>query len=224
MANKYQVDNVRRIIVERLESDWPCTLLSWRILEAEIEVMKEYAYAHAEPNDDMFNYHLDRELPEPVSAIRLAYECNVPRILPAAYYQLSRLTVEHDSDSIKDYEAAIMFICHHGMEQRTARWSLLEKADLMRLLIGKAKLQQSPSVVLPPCSSNPLCDLKGEYIQSLWDRIEKYAASDVLHGHEELLKEITERSGVCQKCRVKVKDRLDCEAIWEKLPEYFMLT
>lgn len=48
MANKYQVEKIRRIIVERLESDWPQSLTDWRRLEAEIEVMESGAWALAE--------------------------------------------------------------------------------------------------------------------------------------------------------------------------------
>ncbi|EIM82193.1 uncharacterized protein STEHIDRAFT_23738, partial [Stereum hirsutum FP-91666 SS1] len=135
MANKYQVDKIRRIIIERLESDWPQSLADWRRLEAEIEVMGSDGWAHVEDPDTMVHLHLDRRLPEPASAIRLAQEYNIPSILPAAYYQLSRLTVEYDTESVEqDAEA---FVMTHGIVQRTAQWSLLEGRDFMRVLRGQ---------------------------------------------------------------------------------------
>lgn len=234
MANKYQVDNIRRIVLERLESDWPQSLSDWRRLEAEIEVMEHDAWTHVEDPASMVSLHLDRSLAEPASAIRLAQECNIPSILPAAYYQLSRLTVEHDTASVeKDPES---FVITHGIEQRTARWSLLEKEDLMRVFRGKVKLQEKfPSTLLPSCSSifsetedrDQLCPMhlerdKGVFIRSIWDKIEKASASDIFQGYQAVLKEI-EQEKVCGNCLQRARAQLDCQGIWHELPSIFGL-
>lgn len=233
MANKYQVEKIRRIIVDRLESDWPQSLLDWKRLEAEIEVMERDAWAHVEVPGDMVNVHLDRLLPEPASAIRLAQECNVPSILPAAYYHLSRLTVEHDTALVeKDTES---FVIRYGIEQRTARWSLLEKENLMHLLGGKSKIQQRvPSDVLPSCSSvslgpemnrDQLCFMhlerdEGAFIKGLWCDISNASMSDIIQGYQAVLKEI-EHKKVCGDCLRQAQGGLDCQGLWNNLPSVF---
>lgn len=234
MANKYQVEKIRRIIVERLESDWPQSLTDWRRLEAEIEVMESGAWALAEDPQTMTYLHVDRHLPEPASAIRLAHECDIPSILPAAYYQLSWLTVEHDTDLAgKD---RTLFVMTHGLEQRTAQWSLLEKEDLMRVLRGKVKLQQRyPSSRLQCCLStfleremtkDQLCFMhlerdEGAFIKYLWDKMEKASTSDILKGYQSILKEIDQKTPVCSTCSRRAELRFDCQEIWDNLPSIF---
>lgn len=87
MATKYQISYIRDCIVERLESDWPQTILSWDTLEGEIERTTEHSNVH---------WYTDDRFPEPASAIRLARDFNIPSILPAAFYQLSRLNIADD--------------------------------------------------------------------------------------------------------------------------------
>lgn len=225
MANKYQVDKIRRIIVERLESDWPQSFADWRRLEAEIEVMGSDGWAHVEDPDTMVHLHLDRRLPEPASAIRLAQEFNIPSILPAAYYQLSRLTVEYDTESVEqDAEA---FVMTHGIVQRTAQWSLLEGRDFMRVLRGQVKLQQIHFILQPCPNAFPqLCFMhlerdEGAFIKHLWDIMEKASTSDIIKGYQSVLKELEQKAPVCSICRQRADELLDCQGIWDKLPSIF---
>ncbi|KAF8814583.1 hypothetical protein BYT27DRAFT_6966023 [Phlegmacium glaucopus] len=70
-------------------------------------------------------------LPEPVSAIRLAREHNITSILPAAFYQLSRLPIIDD-----------MTRSSEGVEAPgTAEWNLLTADDLRCLLSMQEKLK-----------------------------------------------------------------------------------
>lgn len=96
MANKYQVDFIRQKIVARLESDWPQTISAWERLESEISTMGDQEIALGYSGSPSRPLTLDNALPEPASAIRLARDCNIPSILPAAFYHLSRLSIGDD--------------------------------------------------------------------------------------------------------------------------------
>ncbi|EPQ50720.1 hypothetical protein GLOTRDRAFT_50178, partial [Gloeophyllum trabeum ATCC 11539] len=95
IATKYEIRVLREPIIKQLTEDWPTTLKAWDVLEKEIAVMLKAAY------DDPVVFIMDDHLPEPVSAIRLAYKCGVPTILPAAFYHLSRLPMRWDRTELK---------------------------------------------------------------------------------------------------------------------------
>jgi len=80
LATKYQVDHLRKPIITILEGDWPTDLDTWHLAEGELKALHE-AY------DNL----LDESAPEPCSAIALARCCDVPTILVAAFYHLSRV-------------------------------------------------------------------------------------------------------------------------------------
>ncbi|KIJ53536.1 hypothetical protein M422DRAFT_111693, partial [Sphaerobolus stellatus SS14] len=80
-ATKYQVDSLRKRIISHLEKDWPSTLEQWDKNE-EDNLLKE---------DEFY-----KRYPDPASCIRLARMCDVPSLLLAAYYDLSRIPIHHD--------------------------------------------------------------------------------------------------------------------------------
>jgi hypothetical protein len=87
LATKYQVDDLRARIITQLELDWPTTLDSW-------EKREDYMQKNRSGDDSASDI---RAHPEPV--IRLALECDVPSVLPMAFYDLSRKGVyAGDSD------------------------------------------------------------------------------------------------------------------------------
>lgn len=133
LAAKYECDALRTRIVENLEADWPQTLAQWDARRAEgILARSEHSQQFTGKVNGLY---LDDRLPEPASAIRIASDYNVPSILPAAFYQLALLSTDADWDKYRANPGK-----HLRFGARTARWRLLDKRDLMRLVHGQRLL------------------------------------------------------------------------------------
>ncbi|KAI0931488.1 hypothetical protein AcW1_001120 [Taiwanofungus camphoratus] len=133
LAMKYECDALRSRIVENLEADWPQTLAQWDARHAESILARS---EHTQQFTGKVNgLYLDDRLPEPASAIRIASDYNVPSILPAAFYQLALLNTDADWDTYRANPSK-----HLRFGARTARWRLLDKRDLMRLVHGQKLL------------------------------------------------------------------------------------
>lgn len=77
LATKYLVENLRQRCLARLEADWPSTLAGWDVRERRCT--------------DEFGRYIPRDYcPHPILVIELALDMNIPSILPAALYDLSR--------------------------------------------------------------------------------------------------------------------------------------
>src|SRR5262249_27675983 len=137
VASKYQLTRIHRQLVSHLESDWPIELADWDRLEL---LTEQLAVPHRSSPDGRVNeLYLQDRLPEPVAAIKLARECDLPQILPAAYYQLSRIPHEHDWDKYHPNPSTGSAAPRVIPDLRTARWSMLETEDLHRLLQFREK-------------------------------------------------------------------------------------
>ncbi|KAI0778722.1 hypothetical protein BD413DRAFT_464683 [Trametes elegans] len=133
LAMKYECDALRRRIIESLEADWPQTLAQWDARRAEAVILRsEHSLQLA---GKVGGRYLDDRLPEPASAIRIASDHAVPSILPAAFYQLALLSTDADWDASRANPGK-----HLRFGARTARWRLLDKRDLMRLVHGQKLL------------------------------------------------------------------------------------
>ncbi|PIL26938.1 hypothetical protein GSI_10076 [Ganoderma sinense ZZ0214-1] len=151
IANKYLVDGLRAYLVQKVKDNWPLTIEDWDRREAEIEAMRSVKATSGERPPS--TKPLARSVPEPASAIRFAHEFGCPEILPAAFYQLSRMDATYDWDRAESYDA------HQDLP---ARWSLLDAPDLLRVLRGKQKLAKHTGsfgdnnytysiILIPPC-------------------------------------------------------------------------
>ncbi|TDL17691.1 hypothetical protein BD410DRAFT_754226 [Rickenella mellea] len=137
LATKYFISSLRRRIVQQLQKDWPTTLNEWDTLEGHI-----VAWSPPDPENPM-NIWLDGSFPEPASAISISRRFDIPQLLPAAFYHLSRLTVEQDWDHYRDSDFTDQF--YHDMIEhkgRSARWRLLGRDDLICLLKGKDTIKK----------------------------------------------------------------------------------
>ncbi|EED80879.1 predicted protein [Postia placenta Mad-698-R] len=133
LATKYECDALRTRIVENLEADWPQTLAQWDARRAEgILARSEHSQQFTGKVNGLY---LDDRLPEPASAIRIASDYHIPSILPAAFYQLALLSTDADWDTYRANPGK-----HLRFGARTARWRLLDKRDLMRLVHGQRLL------------------------------------------------------------------------------------
>ncbi|OCH96197.1 hypothetical protein OBBRIDRAFT_787655 [Obba rivulosa] len=132
LAQKYESEALRQRVVENLEADWPQTLAQWDARRAETVLARS---EHGlQPSGKVDGLYLDDRQPEPASAIRIASDYSIPRILPAAFYALSQLSTDADWAT---YRAGSNPGKHLRFGARTARWDLLDKRDLMRLVHGQ---------------------------------------------------------------------------------------
>lgn len=158
LATKYAMDPLRKIIMHCIQADWPQTLQEWDYLQASIAHARELKHAVVPSmlvdqgpagagagTGVARGAYIDDSYPEPASAIRLAVEFGLPGVLPAAFYQLAITDPSADWDEYRDVSdpaAAWEHQCALANGGRTARWGLLDRADLMRFLRGRTKLDE----------------------------------------------------------------------------------
>lgn len=230
LANKYGIDHLRDRIIGHVEVDWPQSLWQWDMLEAEILAMEETWYMY----DEYKNGPIDDFLPEPASAIRLARECNIPSILPAAFYHLSRLSIEDNRrnprTSSVHLEPEVPYQ-HSFYGNRTADWTILSSQDYMCLLRGKAKLASaadrlfSASHVDNDRHSDNVCALL-QGLTLLADIRETCRRSpDILNTLRRFLGRAEFKNQVCSACKLYIQTELRRlrHSIWVEIPEYFDL-
>ncbi|TFY61520.1 hypothetical protein EVG20_g7022 [Dentipellis fragilis] len=232
MADKYQVEALRKLIVEQLEADWPQTLSKWdQVLDSDRCM-------------DTGDAYLDDLLPEPASAIRLARDFDIPTILGPAFYHLSRIDISRDWDNYRALDArgrqkrAWLPRDSDAHRVRTARWSLLGKEDYISLLRGRYFLREAAELVvvmlrLPSaiqgephlCSAD--CNSR-MYSKALNIRHQELLAStDILHdlqlaANEEWLNK--GRAVLCSRCHSSIITILSRyrQNVWDKLNLYFV--
>ncbi|KDQ58283.1 hypothetical protein JAAARDRAFT_262371 [Jaapia argillacea MUCL 33604] len=226
LATKYQVDVLRTHIVQRIEEDWPQSLAEWEAAETEFHrIFNEFM---ATGPDDPEGAWLEEMFPEPASAIRLARDYDIPNILPAAFYAMSRLSPEEDWDASRAVDRDRLLI----VGERSARWSLLHNQDLLALirgnkLIGSAVARMHTrifeTVDEADCHGGPLCIAARKRFCGLFESA----------GHQDPLYELRgfysgEQFGlrdVCESCRSQLLSEAQVrkQAIWDLLPDYFGL-
>jgi hypothetical protein len=164
----------------------------------------------------------DELLPEPASAIRLARECNIPTILPAAFYHLSRLSIDDDWSKIQRCSEAVKTGC-------AAEWSLLTAEDLRCLLQGQAKLRRAPREILhfryhreewsEVCSSANRWELLREIEETC------IKSPDVLRVTRDYIEKKNYGDGICHLCSSRIRHDLATfrHALWTLLSDFFSL-
>jgi hypothetical protein len=227
LAIKFECDAVRARIVENIEADWPQTLSQWDARRQEAVIARsEHCKLTSGKIGGLF---LDDRLPEPASAIRLASDFNIPSILPAAFYQLSLLSTDADWDECREQPATAGKQLRFGM--RTARWKLLDKRDLIRLVHGQKALAVYTRTIGPdlfgrcPRNSQGCSAARSE----CWKYIQGNAPTP-LDDPLEILRDCmslpdTFPSRPCPSCvpdiiAMAAKKR---NALWNSLPAYFNL-
>lgn len=126
LATKYQIETVRKRVVEILHDSWPRTYEQWRRFESEISVVREI---HGDRLDHLVDgKSFDERIPEPAAAIRFARDFDVPSILPFAFYTLAGISQSNDWDVARKADSRKRSLAAAVME-RTARWSHLDIVD-----------------------------------------------------------------------------------------------
>ncbi|KAH7904822.1 hypothetical protein BJ138DRAFT_1119048 [Hygrophoropsis aurantiaca] len=225
MANKYKLHDLCKSIVLRLETDWPQTLAEWDLAEAEFTSMDVLSSQDGNEGLRASYVHLDDWYPEPVSAIQIARECDVPSILPAAFYHLSRLSAVQDNLGQRQQHGPPQFLPRH----RSAQWDDLSAKDLLCLIKGRENIAQTDLGLIfsddcgcggqHPCIGLKNCGLVEEINR------ERGRTSDALA----LLQSYADRPDygdrICAQCCAFMKGRLRKarRVLWVQLPELFQL-
>ncbi|TDL27773.1 hypothetical protein BD410DRAFT_739026 [Rickenella mellea] len=136
LARKYDFTNLRLRTIEHYIQAWPSTLHEWDLLEQTIGVWRP------DPDNDDEIEFLDAVFPEPGAAIRLARECDIPQILPSAFYHLSRLLQQDDWNIHHDWNDPDNDTYALSNGRRTARWDLLCLEDYRCLARGREKMDE----------------------------------------------------------------------------------
>lgn len=237
IATKYQVEPLRTRIVEHVKADWPQTLVEWDRLETDIA---QLAQAHAAVKTALGRSryridgrYLDQRVAEPVAAIRLAREFNIPSILPAAFYTLARISPEHDRHPHPETLGPTIWSQWDTQPAfRTARWSLLTTEDYRCLVRGQSMILDqhfriNGCYVNDDCESRTECDEAwGDQMLNGFEILNHVTNHDVLQAWAEFYSPQRLRdSGLCWSCRDHHAKRANLarEEVWDGLPSWFGL-
>lgn len=228
IALKYKASNVIEALASQLEQDWPKTISEWDASQCEDGPCSE-------PSGDSHpeNWSGNRVAAmEPVSAIQVARIANMPNILPAAYYQLSRISSSDVlwQDTVSQIGPTEDYIWQKGGLKRgrgggkiDGRAPLLSREDLRRLRLGKEKLSRyilSFKKRLPKeLGLHPRCG-------DAWNIGIPAKSEDVLTDLLEVCSaEVFPGVNMCSDCRSQINARGKEERakVWALLPQLFCL-
>ncbi|KAI0048870.1 hypothetical protein FA95DRAFT_1557445 [Auriscalpium vulgare] len=198
LAFKYDAGDIMDLILLLLKDQWPPKLAAWDRL-----------YMDTEFGNYKFGNYAD-----PVLAIQLGVECNIPDILPQAYYSLAcRLAVTRNPTK---RAALLARVTTHDL--RTVYLGQLSIGDGLHVLVD---LSQS----IPDCGKSVSSCSCGETIIKM---LESYAvrsglSDDPLRFLGVAIDHLPNTA--CPACRARAKKALLAkrEAFWRSLPSFFAL-
>lgn len=239
LAAKYEIDSVQERIQSIMRDTWPVTFAGWLRSLGEIKVVEDLVKHDSQKyvyRKFVSGKRLDECVPEPASAIRLAHDYNIPDILPAAYYMLATISVENDWDEASSNKPKDRL-------RRSARWALLDGADMRRVSRVRERLVETFDALLATYTSEEYlrnqtasCEREVgdknecfEYVDELADIwSEELVPSDGKYTYNRfdplrLLDTIqgkVGRSDLCTSCAERLRDDILVEqkAIWDILP------
>lgn len=228
LAIKYECDALRTRLVENIEADWPQTLVQWDARRTEAIIARSEHGLRG--NGKVNGLYLDDRLPEPASAIRIASDFNIPSILPAAFYQLASINTDADWDAYRS--SPTVEGKHLRFGARTARWSLLDKRDLMRLVHGQKSLAAATRAIGtdlfgPRCPRNAKGCSKAR--SDCWKYLQENAPVsmddplEILHDCISLHEFFTDLP--CATCSADIANLAEKKRheLWRSLPAFFNL-
>ncbi|GJE88212.1 hypothetical protein PsYK624_042950 [Phanerochaete sordida] len=238
LATKYEMDDIRRQLVPVLERDWPSAYSDW--MQVETELGERLTRTRARPID---------ERQSPAMAVQIGTQARIRSILPAAYYDLSRILLRPPPPANVDYY----------YQSRWVNSALLERDDLERLAVGRERIgyyvrqQLHPNVLqaaTAPAHMEQLafsCTAGGGTarvctpILKYWWAARRQSASRWELVLQDPVREIEvladgvldltkwswggDLTDACVSCRggfARVL-RSEAESLWKKLPEFFQL-
>jgi hypothetical protein len=135
LAIKYQADPLIQRLTPIVAQQWPNKLDDWDKLEDDIGATMKNTPPGTTINDIS---------PDPAPAIRLGHDCNLPQLLPIAYYHLSRLYTDADSDKVDpDWQPSVLvgsFWTTRPRRDCLSRRSLLSNYDREIVALGRERM------------------------------------------------------------------------------------
>jgi hypothetical protein len=222
LANKYGAERLKTRIVEHLEADWPQTLWQWDRLETEIQSMKDAWNQEFLTDSEGSAKFIDDYLPEPASAINVAWACNIPSVLPAAFYHLSRLSIYDDYHLVRSSDACDAL----SKGRRTARWTTLTADHYICLLKGREKLSMVAEDIDFKCHtlcSTWSCVTQGAKLLEETRKACRHSA-DVLHTLRHYAEQASDYN-TCSNCSSQIRQTLitSRRKLWRELSIFFGL-
>ncbi|KAG8912676.1 hypothetical protein FRC01_004954 [Tulasnella sp. 417] len=144
LSRKYLLLRLAPAAMFRIRSDWPTTLEEWDQNELQIlAITRRNAQIRYESQDAGSPLGPEENPVEPCRVIRFARQENIPEILPAAFYHLSRLSSLNDLHRRPESSSQGLGRAHgYWMEGgRYATRSVLTRADWDTLMIGRAEIR-----------------------------------------------------------------------------------
>ncbi|RDX52303.1 hypothetical protein OH76DRAFT_204983 [Lentinus brumalis] len=243
LADKYLLEPLHDHLVQEVASDWPTTLEEWGVRNAELQAIRNVIFMQKTTK-------VSRFIPEPVSAILFAQEFGCPQILPSAFYQLAQINFKDTWDTLDREVSLFDWDAQRINNTPVARWSLLEKDNLVRCLHGFQSIDDfrpEEHFLLSehcfPTRERPdeddydvlrkqskcyayLCEL----VKVVWGKGGRRNPLQLLlecldyEKYPELSKERFPE-GLCGHCRESLPTEIARERgqVWRSLPRYFML-
>jgi hypothetical protein len=207
LATKYQMENLRNIFIQKIQMEWPTTLAAWDALD------KEHTRFFAGAiRDDHYS--------GVASIIGLANDCNVPSVLPIAFYWLFSLLKSYHYH----HDRVLPLLAHEDIQKLVLGGEAINRVLLMPssngMGIGEWRCRDSQS----PCES---CHLQ----VSLWwtELLAGFAVQGPLELLKFMIEELNLGSGTPMPfgntCRKVLAERLTRlrRTIFSNLQLYFSL-
>ncbi|KAF7361650.1 BTB domain-containing protein [Mycena venus] len=212
LAKKYQVDWICKLVASQLQKIWPTTLLSWDIIakdEAEGRLRRVGAW---DPDYEDESLRL-RHLPEPVSSIILARECDVPSILPLAFLHLLRFPFEPEEQEVQ--------YANPFYPWKVPERALLSQRDWERLGLARERIAKWFIHWGPNAKGWKYCGTAGMRCEAVTLRTWLHIASDMdLDGNalnlEPRIRAMKCDDGICSSCGQRLANEF-----WWLLAEFF---
>jgi len=226
VATKYQMNPLRQRMLDHFAADWPQTVLEWEIQEGR---KKKYKDLHvAAPGCMVDGKYWEDRFPEPAAAIRMAMDFSCHHILPAAFYELSTLSINSCSDW--DHVRSLSTDSTHRFSllqgNRAVRWSLLDKDDLFRLMKCSERLRlvfdgcrrhlllSWPGSRL--CTSEESCKASRRAYFLAEETRPRAPRTDPLGWLDRLSQGANEQLELCVRCQPEIQSRIRStkESVW----------
>lgn len=212
--------------MRHIEADWPRTLEEWWHFRN--AYMSKVKWAELLDDAEESIPSIEQSFPEPVAAIRLAYDFDIPSILPAAFYRLAVTSTYHSWNTEKTVPRAKALF--------SARWELLTAADWMRLSQAKEKLTSEYRATFWVYDLNDACLNGNPGCKNTRDKMfeDDWKAGcdqpDILFAYTQIILQepdwrATQWISVCPECKKKIRKhaKQDMDTLWERLPAIFLL-
>lgn len=200
------MENIRNAFIQELQTEWPTTLMEWDALDKDRTM-----YFGGQIRDDHYSGI--------VSIINLANDCNVPSVLPAAFYWLFSLITRYGYCP----DRVLPLLAHNDIQRLVvggrAINQLLLKTSSLEMGIMEWRCQDSES----PCES---CHLE---VALWWVGLLDELRQCPLESLKFAIEEITPGSGtlfpIGNPCRKVLAERLDLlrKTLFGNLRIYFSL-